>query len=65
MADTMTPKRWNQFKRHINNNLPKEELVPPIANEEESEIYDEMVRELEEARKDDPLVSFWPTENEW
>ena len=61
----MTSERWNDFIYAVNNDIPKEELKPPIANEEESRIFDNMVRELAEMRKDDPKAAFWPVEKEW
>ena len=61
----MTSERWNQFIWYVNNNRPKEELNPPIANEEENRIFDSMVKELEEERKDNPKAAFWPVETDW
>lgn len=60
----MTPERWNDFIYAVNNNIPKEELKPPIANERENRIFDNMVKELAEMRKKNPKAAFWPVEKE-
>lgn len=63
--DTMSSRRWNQFIAFVNNDRPKTELKPPIQNEEEDRIFNNMVRELKEMRKDDPKAAFWPVETDW
>lgn len=64
MAD-ISSFRMNQFIRHVNNNMPKETLDPPIQNEEEDKMFDDMVKELAEWRKTDPNAGFWPVESDW
>lgn len=61
----MTPERWNTFIAFVNNNRPKSELNPPIRNEEENRIFDNMVAELKEMRKERPEAAFFPVESEW
>ena len=48
MLDTMTNKRWNQFIDFANANRPITELVPPIQNEKERKIFEDMTSRLAE-----------------
>ena len=61
----MTSERWNDLIYAVNNDIPKEKVEPPIITEEESRIFDNMVKELAEMRKDDPKAAFWPVEKDW
>ena len=61
----MTPERWNDFIYAVNNDIPKEKVNPPVKGEEENRIFDNMVKELAEMRKEDPKAAFWPVEKEW
>ena len=63
--DTMDYRRWNQFISYVNYGMSKESLNPPIQNEEEDRIFDNMAKELEEMRKTNPKAAFWPVENDW
>ena len=47
-------RRYNTFVDFVNANRAKEELVPPIQNEEENKLFDNMVKELTEMRKKNP-----------
>ena len=40
-------RRMNLIIDLVNANRPKSELVPPIKNKEEDELFDRMVRDLE------------------
>ena len=57
-------RRMNIFVDFVNENRPKEELVPPIQNEEEDRIFDNMVKELAEARTrhQDALLAHFDSE---
>ncbi len=61
----MTSERWNDLIYAVNNDIPKDKVKPPITTEEESRIFDNMVKELAEMRKDDPKAAFWPVEKDW
>lgn len=58
-------RRYNTFVDFVNANRPKKELVPPIQNEEERKLFDNMVRDLAELRKTDPQASFAHYDSEW
>ena len=58
-------RRMNIFVDFVNENRPKEELVPPIQNEEEDRIFDNMVKELAEARTRHPDALFAHFDSEW
>lgn len=64
MAD-ISSRRWNQLINAVNSDIPKYKVNPPIQNEEESRVFDNMVKELAEMRKDNPKAAFWPVETEW
>lgn len=57
--------RWNQLIDAVNNNIPKEQVYPPITGEYENKVYDNMVMELSEMRKVRPNAAFWPVEIEY
>lgn len=57
--------RYNTFVDFVNANKPKEELVPPIQTDEENKLFDNMVKELAEMRKEDPQASFAHYDSEW
>ena len=65
MEDTMTTRRWNQFINLINDNRPITELEPPIQNEHERQIFNNMVDELARARKVNPKASLCNVNLEW
>ena len=58
-------RRYNTFADFVNANRPKEELVPPIQNEEENKLFEDMVKELAELRRKDPRASFAHYDSEW
>ncbi len=58
-------RRYNTFVDFVNANRAKEELVPPIQNEEENKLFDNMVKELTEMRKKNPSASFAHFDSEW
>ncbi len=57
MEDTMMTRRWNQFIDLINDSRPVTELEPPIQNERERQIFNNMVDELARARKVNPKAA--------
>ena len=61
----MTNRRWNQFINFANNNRPITELDPPIQNDEERKILENMVNQLAELRKTNPDASFANVDFEW
>lgn len=61
----ISSRRWNQLINAVNHGTPKDQVKPPIQNGEESEIFDDMVKELAEMRRDNPKAAFWPVETEW
>ncbi len=63
--DTMTTRRWNQFIDLINANRPATDLEPPIQNERERQIFNNMVEELARARKVNPKASLCNVDLEW
>jgi hypothetical protein len=65
MKDTMTTRRWNQFINLINDNRSITELEPPIQNERERQIFNNMVDELARARKVNPKASLCNVDLEW
>ena len=58
-------RRMNIFVDFVNENRPKEELVPPIQNEEEDRIFDNMGKELAEARTRHPDALLAHFDSEW
>lgn len=58
-------RRYNTIVDLVNANRTKEELVPPIQNEEENELFDRMVKRLAEMRKTNPRASFAHFDPEW
>ena len=65
MKDTMTTRRWNQFIDFANANRPVTELVPPIQNEQERRIFEDMTSRLAEMRKTAPGASYSNVDMEW
>ena len=65
MEDTMTTRRWNQFINFANANRPVTELVPPIQNENEKRIFEDMTSRLAEMRKTAPGASYDNVDMEW
>lgn len=63
--DTMTTRRWNQFIDLINANRPATDLEPPIQNERERQIFNNMVEELARARKVNPRATLSHVDLEW
>ena len=58
-------RRMNLIIDLVNANRPKSELVPPIMNKEEDELFDRMVRDLEELRGKNPNAEFAHIDSEW
>ena len=61
----MEDKRYNQMIDLINNGRPITELNPPIQNEEEERIFNNMQKQLAELRKETPNASFYKVDDEW
>lgn len=60
----MNAKRWNDFIYAVNNNLPIESINPPVENENEVRIFNNMVKELARMRESRPQAAFYPVEKE-
>jgi len=58
-------RRMNLIIDLVNANRLKSELVPPIQNEEEDELFDRMARDLEELRRKNPKAEFAHIDSEW
>ena len=65
MKDTMTTRRWNRFIDFANANRPVTELVPPIQNENEKKIFEDMTSRLAEMRKTAQGASYSNVDMEW
>lgn len=65
MQDIMTTKRWNQFIDFANANRSATELVPPIQNEKERQIFEDMTSRLAEMRRIAPRASYSNVDMEW
>ena len=63
MAD-MSARQWNLMIRMINDGDPREEAEKHFS-EEEMEVYDRMIAELAELRKNNPNAAFSPVESDW
>lgn len=61
----MEDKRYNQMIDLINERRPITELNPPIQNEEEERVFNNMQKELTELRKENPKASFYKVDDEW
>lgn len=46
----LTGRRWNCLIRNANQLKPKNEVVPPVT-EKESELYDDLLKEVKEGRE--------------
>ena len=59
-----TDRRFNTLVDFVNTGRPREELVPPIQNEEENSLFDNLVNELAElCRKyPDALLAHYDSE---
>lgn len=58
-------RRYNAFVDIVNAGRSKEELNPPIQNEDEEKLFENLVKELAEMRKTDPNASFAHCDSEW
>ena len=58
-------RRMNLIIDLVNANRLKSELVPPIQNEEEDELFDRLARDLEELRRKNPKAEFAHIDSEW
>ena len=65
MADSIPQDRWNTFIDFINQGHPKTELVPPIQNERENELFDNMANQLAKARIKNPNAKLSHVDFEW
>ena len=65
MADSIPQDRWNTFIDFINQGRPKTELVPPIQNERENELFDNMANQLANARMKNPNAKLSHVDFEW
>ena len=61
----MDDKRYNQMIDLINEGRPITELNPPIQNEEEERVLNNMQKELTELRKETPKAFFYKVDDEW
>lgn len=58
-------RRLNAIVDLVNENRPKSELIPPIQDDRENELFDNMVAELAEMRMTDPQALFAHIDSEW
>ncbi len=58
-------RRYNQMVDLVNHNRPKSELVPPIQNKEEDEIFDGLVYQLSNLRKKYHKAMLAHVDSEW
>ena len=61
----MEDKRWNQMIDLVNEGRPITDLNPPVQNEEEERIFNNMVKELEKQRERYPGANFASVDDEW
>ncbi len=61
----LSGKRWNELIDAANNNLLPSEVYPPLSNNKEISIYNDMLKELYEIRKINPKACFSPIEIEY
>ena len=62
--DHLTSRQWNLMIRMANEGDPREK-AERFFTEEEMELFDSMVAELAEMRKEHPGAAFWPVETDW
>ena len=65
MSYSIPQDRWNTFIDFINQGRPKTELDPPIQNEHESELFDNMAKQLAEARMKNTNAKLSHVDFEW
>ena len=58
-------RRMNQFIDFVNASKAKSELDPPIQNEHENELFDELEKEIIELRKKYPDAKLAHIDSEW
>ena len=61
----MEDKRWNQMIDLVNEGRPVTDLNPPVQNEEEERIFNNMVKDLEKQRERNPGANFASVDDEW
>ena len=61
----MEDKRWNQMIDLVNEGRPITDLNPPVQNEEEERIFNNMVKDLEKHRESYPGANFASVDDEW
>ena len=61
----MEDKRWNQMIDLVNEGRPITDLNPPVQNEEEERIFNNMVKDLEKQRERYPGATFANVDDEW
>ncbi len=65
MSYSIPQDRWNTFIDFINQGRTKTELDPPIQNERESELFDNMAKQLAEARMKNSNAKLSHVDFEW
>ena len=61
----MEDKRWNQMVDLVNEGRPVTDLNPPVQNNEEERIFNNMVRDLAKQREKYPGANFAYIDDEW
>ena len=61
----MEDKRWNQMVDLVNEGRPVTDLNPPVQNDEEERIFNNMVRDLAKQREKFPGANFAHIDDEW